>query len=209
MDLPGWITGNSEEKKLLAAEKRDRDFQTDQLSRQSGMNPAEDNTFFAMKDAEQNNIRWLSDLSDVNAELYLRLRGFDTDPDGNVFKVSDGMCSDNFILRIKPIITAGTSKTHSHTNYDESRYCKRIRNIFDSLVDLMSETWETNGIENNPAAYTAVLEAIKTHVNNVAQRAIDDKERLHNRKIYKETLVKTENQGGPQSKGLLKAVGAQ
>ena len=203
MELPSWITGNNEEKKQLAAEQRDHDWQEQQQHRQLAAQPSEDQVFFNMKDNEQNNTRWLSDLTHENNDLFRNLLGVSVDENGNVVQCSKPLCSPDFIDLLKPLISVGTSKTHSHTNYGEDRYARRVRNIYDSIIDLMSETWETNGIENNPAQYTYVLEIIKTHVNNVAQRAIEDKERLHERKIYKENIVRTHNMGGPIQKGTI------
>lgn len=203
IEIPGWLGGgNPEEKRQIEAENRDRNFQVEHQARNASMQPSDDQVFFSMKQEEQNNTRWLTDIGDVNAELYLTLLGMERTADGEIRQTMTPLCSISFIAKLKSIVVVGTSKTHSHTNYDDHRYVTRMQNIFHSVTDLMAETHNTNGIDDNPANYSYVMEIIKTHVNNVAQRAINDRERLHNRSIYKESLIRTQNTG-QQKTGLL------
>lgn len=202
LEIPAWLGGNTEEKKQLEAENRERQFQQDQMARQASLQPSDDQVFFNMKQEEQNNTRWLTDLNDVNADLYLTLLGMERTADGDIRQTMTPLCSSSFIAKLKSIVVVGTSKTHSHTNYDDHRYAVRMQNIFHAVADLMAETHNTNGIDDNPANYSYVMEIIKTHVNNVAQRAINDRERLHNRSIYKESLIRTQTTG-TQKTGLL------
>jgi hypothetical protein len=193
MDIPGlgWVGGRSEEKKQLAAEQRERGFQESQVARQATMQGTDDATYFQFKQNEMENERWFADLNDVNAELYMTLRGFSKDVDGDWVLTGDALCSEHFISQLKPLVTVGTSKGHINTNYDDVRYPKRMQNIFHALVDMMAETHANNGIAENTAEYTHVLEVVKTHIISAGQRAIGDRERFHRRAMYKENVVRS------------------
>jgi hypothetical protein len=197
--MPQFLGGTPNNEPTLQDIEGERNFERERQGLGSLYNPADDRLFFEKQKEDEGMDRWTQDLSDVNAELYLLILGYELNRQTGEYKqVRQPLCTPEFLDMLKPYITIATSKSHMNTNYDDERFKWTMLDLSVNIQELCKRNCRTSGIPLRSSNINAFVDMIRLHCQTVAQRGIDDKERRHRHSNTKISEIRTQqmnNQG--------------
>ena len=165
--LNGLLGKNTEQQEMLKAEKRDRNFQREQMG--LDLSSRDDQTYFQDQESKVNLLMWQQDLDDDIKQLCFSLLGY-TQRNGKWVQSGKAMCNQEFIQEVvlrscKPFM----GKNLINSNWSEKMILTRLKASSDTVADAMSDGFDKYGIEfiNNDT----ILMDIKNTMTAAAYRS--------------------------------------